>query len=249
MNAPAATSLLQHLQRLRRNGQLSQARDLLARSLAGRPDERLAFLAWVHEPFWWQPMQGPRVQLVRRGPDDADLVRRCWADRDFMQRFNRMALALPEDDVALRSLLHAEQWALPDSARALHWTVRVGGRSCGFVSLVDLSFGHRRAEFLIGVRPEAGPYAAAEASHLVLRFAARQARLERLTALFYADNQPALALALRLGFQHEGVLRGHVRDPATGHRCDLVACGLMLDAAFFGRTARIRRRLMGAEGS
>jgi len=245
MQRAAPDSLLGHLQHLRRSGQLQQARDLLARSLAQRADARAAFLAWQHEPFWWQALLGPRVRLERRGSSDASLVRRLWADRAFMHGFNRMASPLPADDAALASTLDHEHWALPESARALHWTVLAREQRCGLVSLVDLSFSHRRAEFLIGVLPSAGPFAAAEAAHLVLQFAAAQARLERLSALFYADNTPALDLALRLGFEHEGVLRGHVRDPRTGTRSDLVACGLLLDEAFFARSARMRQRLLG----
>lgn len=242
----AAHGLTATLSRLRRDGRMVQARELLARGLAGRHDPRLAFLAWQHAPFWWQPVEGRRAGLFRRGPDDAELVRRCWADAGFMARFNRQAAALPASDDALQATLAREYWALAEERRAVHWTIRADGRGIGFVSLVDIGFGHRRAEFLIGVLPGTSSWIAAEAAHLALQFAARCMKLERLVAHFYPENTEAIRSALKLGFTQEGVLRGHLRDRVTGRRSDLVVAGLLLDDAFFQRAWPIRRRLLGA---
>lgn len=243
----AAASLPGVLARLRREGRLDEARALLRQRLAGSPaDPRIGFLGWQHAPFWWQPIEGPRVRLVRRGPDDAALVRACWADAGFMARFNRQAAALPADDAALRTLLAGERDALVEEHRALHWTVQVAGLGVGFVSLVDVGFRHRRAEFLIGLRPGTSSWAAAEAAHLALRFAAGPMQLERLVAHFYPDNVEAIRAALKLGFRHEGVLRGHLRNATTGQREDLVVTGLLLDQDFAARTQRLRRRLLGS---
>ena len=240
-----AASLPGTLARLRREGRLDEARALLQQRLAEAPDARIGFLGWQHAPFWWQPIEGPRVRLVRRGPDDAALVRTCWADAGFMARFNRQAIALPADDNALRALLAAERDALVEDHQALHWTVQVSGVGVGFVSLVDVGFRHRRAEFLIGLRPGTSSWAAVEAAHLALQFAAGPMQLERLVAHFYPDNVEAISAALKLGFEHEGVLRGHLRNPATGRREDLVVTGLLLDAAVAARNERLRRRLFG----
>ena len=241
----AAAALPGTLARLRREGRLAEARALLQQRLAEEADPRTGFLFWQHAPFWWQPIEGPRVRLVRRGPDDAALVRRCWADADFMARFNRQAVALPTDDAALAALLAGERDALVEDHQALHWTVQVAGAGVGFVSLVDVGFRHRRAEFLIGLRPGTSSWAAVEAAHLALRFAAGPMQLERLVAHFYPDNVEAIRAALKLGFEHEGVLRGHLRDAATGRREDLVVTGLLLDQAFAARSERLRRRLFG----
>ena len=221
----------------------------VARVVAETADARTGLLFWQHAPFWWQPLEGRRVRLVRRGPDDAALVRRCWADADFMARFNRQAAALPADDAALKALLAGERAALVEDHRALHWTVRASGdavgEGIGFVSLVDIGLRHRRAEFLIGLVPGSSSWAAAEAAHLVLQFAAGPMQLERLVAHFYPENTGAIGAALKLGFEHEGVLRGHIRDAATGRRHDLVVTGLLLDEAFAARSQRLRRRLFG----
>lgn len=240
----AQEDLRLRLRELRQQGRLVQARELLARQLHQRADDGLAFLAWQHEDFWWQPIAGPRVRLRRRGPQDAAFVRRCWNDSSFMQRFNRMAAPLPPHDGELQALLAREHWALPQESLGLHWTIDSGGVAQGFASVVQLSFQHRRAEFLIGVLPGAGNWAAAEAAHLVFDFLMSRARIERLSAHFYPENPQALNLALRLGFESEGVLRSYLRA-ADGSRSDLIVSSLLLDQTFLSRTARMRRRLLG----
>jgi RimJ/RimL family protein N-acetyltransferase len=233
------------LARLRQTGRFDEARRLLTQACREHDDPRLRFLAWQHEPFWWQPMTGPRAHLRRRGPADIALVRQCWTDASFMARFNRQAAALPASDDALQSLLAREYAATAENQGALHWTIDSDGKPVGFASLVELAITHRRAEFLIGVRPGTRPWVAVEAAHLVLQFAARQMRLERLAAHFYPDNTRAISAALKLGFEHEGLLRGHLRDAVTGRRQDLVVTGLLLDEAFAARSERLRRRLFG----
>lgn len=237
--------LLATLRDLRRAGQLAQAQALLGQLKKSHPtDDALNLLAWQHADFWWQPLQGLRTTLSRRGPADLPLVRRCWTDAAFMGRFNRMALELPASDEALGALLGREHWALPQESRALHWTVHRDGRAQGFVSLVDISLPHRRAEFLMGVVSTARSRIAAEAAHLVLGFAAAQARLQRLFAHFYPENPAALAAALHLGFRQEGVLHQHMLLP-SGQRSDLIVAGLLLDQSFFDQHSRLRRRLLG----
>jgi RimJ/RimL family protein N-acetyltransferase len=246
MSEPAGSEHLPaHLQQLRLEGRFAVARDLLQQAAARHGDAYLAWQAWLHEPFWWQPIQGPRVRLRRRGPADAALLRACWADAGFMRRFNRQAAALPADDAALARLLAREHSDTAESHRALHWTIEHRDQAVGFVSLVDIAFGHRRAELMVGVRPGVPSRATVEATLLLLDAAAGPLRLERLVAHFYPDNAVALSSARKLGFVQEGVLRGHVRDAATGIRTDLIATGLLLEEPSASRAGRLRRRLLG----
>ena len=233
-----------HLQQLRREGRFAQARDLLQQAAARHGDAYLAWQAWLHEPFWWQPIQGRRVRLRRRGPADVALLRSCWSDAAFMHRFNRQAAALPADDAALVRQLAREQADTAATHRALHWTIEHGAQAVGLVSLVDIAFGHRRAELLVGVRPSVPSRATAEATLLLLDAAAGPFRLERLVAHFYPDNAVALSSARKLGFIQEGLLRGHVRDAATGRRTDLVVAGLLLHEAAAAASRRLRQRLL-----
>lgn len=238
-------SLTDHLRLLRLSGQFDEARRLLAAQIERYPDPRLKSLAWQHEAFWWQPLQGLRVRLQRRGPDDLALVRRCWADADFMAKFNRMAPPLPADDKALRELLQREQATIVGEANALHWTIHTEGQALGFVSITNMSLGHRRGEYLIGIHGECSPWVGPEASHLALGFLARLARIERLTAYYYPENRHAIEVSQKLGFNIEGTMRGYLRQP-DGSRGDLVVAGLLLDDAYFARHQRIRRKLLGS---
>jgi RimJ/RimL family protein N-acetyltransferase len=247
--APGAGSaplpLTEQLRRWRLEGDLDAARRLLEALLAQRPADRgLQRLTLEHQSFWWQPLTGPRVQLTRRAPADLPFLRACWADRDFMTRFHRQAPPLPASDDEAGSLLQRECAAIPSESRALHWTLRTAVGPIGLLSVVDLNAAHRRGEFLIGLRGPRGAWAGVEAAHLAFDFLARRAGLERLTAYFYPDNRLAQRSALKLGFEHEGVLRGYLRS-ADGQRHDLQVAGLLLDEAFFQRTAALRRRVFG----
>jgi len=242
---PPQRSLPEHLRALRLAGRMAEAHAWLLGQARQLRDPRLAELAWQHEPFWWQPLVGPRVTLRRRGPDDLALVRRCWADAGFMARFNRMAAALPDGDDALRAMLQREQSTIVGEATALHWTIVADGAPVGFVSVVDITLGHRRAEYLIGIHgDEVSPWVGPEASHLALDFLARQVHIERLTAYFYPENEAAIRVAQKLGFVLEGTMRGYLRR-SDGTRADLVVAGLLLDDAYFERHARMRRKLLG----
>ncbi len=242
---PHATPLLERLRRWRHAGDMATARACLAQLVHERPaDAVLRRLAWEHEAFWWEPVRGLRTRLQRRGPDDAELARTCWADVDFMRRFNRMAVQLPTDDAELRAVLQREQAAIISESQALHWTVERGGRTLGFVSVVNITMKHRRAEFLIGLHGDRNPWAGPEASHLALGFLAKHVGIERLTAHFYTDNAGAFTAAMKLGFEVEGTLKAYLRG-ADGRRFDLVVAGLILDPAFFERTEKLRRRLLG----
>ncbi len=232
------------LRTLRRAGRFDEARQWIAARLRERRDPQLLQLGWQHEPFWWEPLEGPRVSLHRRGPDDLALVRRCWADADFMAKFNRMAAPLPADDEALRALLAREHATIVGEAQALHWTIRTEGRAVGFVSIANITLGHRRAEYLIGIHEPCSPWVGPEASHLALGFLAQRLKLERLTAYFYPENGAAIKVSQKLGFEIEGTMRGFLREP-DGTRGDLVVAGLLLTPAYFARMARIRRKLLG----
>lgn len=234
--------LVPHLRALREQGQLTQAQALIrAAAVACPQDPALTEWAWLHEPFWWEPLQGRRVTLRRRGPADAAFVRECWAAPDFLARFHRYAAPLPADDTALATYLQREQAALPAESQALHWTVHDAKGPMGLVSVVEWSMAQGRAEFLIGFPSPPPNGAALEAALLAVDFLHRKARVEKLSASVYAENTAAWDLALRFGFEAEGRLRGHFRL-ADGQRADLLLAGLLLDAHGRARLQRWRRR-------
>ena len=232
------------LRQLRLRGAFAEARALLRAQPEWTNSAPLKSLLYEHEDFWWAPIAGGRVTVRGRGAGDVGIVRACWADADFMRKFNRAARALPQDDAALAGILAREHAGILTEAKALHWTIHTPDGPIGFVSATDYSPAHRRAEFLIGVLGQAPGLAQMEAAYLATEFLAERAKIERLTAYFYAENTRAAEVARKFGFAHEGVFRGYVRD-ASGGRSDLVVAGLLLAGERPQRMVRMRSRILG----
>lgn len=115
-----------------------------------------------------------------------------------------------------------------NQGRAIYWTLR-GLEDDQFIGTCDISEidrRHRRAEvgFMLG-REAWGQGYASEAMQAVLSYAATQG-LRRLLARTHLGNRRSESLLQKLGFEEEGMLRGHVlRD---GERRDCRLFGLLL---------------------
>jgi RimJ/RimL family protein N-acetyltransferase len=227
VNAATAQPLSKALQKLRLKGAFEEARQLIRAQSGASTSKPLQLLLHEHQDFWWQPIVGRRVSLRRRHADDAAFVRACWADGEFMRKFNRMARRLPDTDEALRQLLSRDGASIPSEAGALHWTIHNAEGPVGFVSATGISMQHKRCEFLIGFRNQPASAAPVEAAQLALDFLKTRAGMERLTAYFYSENTHAVRVARKFGFEIEGTLRGYVRD-AQGNRSDLLVAGMLL---------------------
>ena len=236
----SAANLQDQLRVLRLKGRLEDARRLIRSQPGFATTAALQRLLYEHEDFWWAPIEGRRVTLRRRNADDAAFVRACWADADFMRKFNRLARPLPSDDAELRGILAREHAGVLSDAKALHWTLHAKPGPVGFISVTDYAAGHRRAEYLIGMLGQPASAVPVEASHLACDFLYTRAGIERLTAYFYAENEYAAKVAEKFGFRREGVLRGYIKD-ADGGRSDLVVSGLLLaELTSHRRASRVR---------
>ncbi|HVZ46753.1 MAG TPA: GNAT family N-acetyltransferase [Ramlibacter sp.] len=233
--------LREQLRGLRLQRRMADARDLIRAQPGFESSPALQQLHHDHEDFWWQPMPGRRMTLRRRDEGDAAFVRACWADAGFMHKFNRVARPLPADDEALRGILARERAAIFGESKALHWTIDTRGGPAGFVSATDYTPGHRRCEFLIGVLNRPASPVPVEAAREAIAFLRDRAGVERLTAYIYADNGYATRLAVKFGFEREGVLRGYLREP-DGSRSDLVVAGMLLGRRRAPGTPRAARR-------
>ena len=112
--------------------------------------------------------------------------------------------------------------------RAVYWAMRelADDRFVGVCDLSEIDRRHRRAEigFMLG-RDAWGQGYALEAMRAVLTFAASSG-LSRLLARTHLGNRRSDSLLEKLGFEEEGLLRGHVlRD---GERRDCRLFGLLL---------------------
>lgn len=243
--ATTASQLQEELRRLRLQGAFAQARELIRLQPGFAKLPVLRRLLHQHEDFWWEPMVGKRVTLRRRSAVDADFVRTCWNDAEFMRKFNRLARPLPADDELLRGILAREHAGILSESKALHWTIHAQAGPIGFISVTDYAPGHRRCEFLIGLLGQTASPAPVEATHLACDFLRYRAGIERLTAYFYAENQYASRVAQKFGFQPEGVLKGYIRDP-DGKRSDLMVSGLLLTDEGQCSAKKIRERLLSS---
>jgi RimJ/RimL family protein N-acetyltransferase len=237
--------LNQRLRALRLQGALAQARDLVRSQPGFEGSPALRRLLHEHEDFWWAPIVGKRVTLKRRGAHDADFVRACWSDAQFMRKFNRAARPLPQDAAALQEILAREQSGTLSETKSLHWTIHAAGGPLGFVSATDYAAGHRRCEFLIGMLGQAASALPVEAAHLAVTFLRERAGIERLTAYFYDENDYAARVARKFGFEHEGVLKGYIRN-LDGTRSDLLVAGLLLTGEAPSRIRKVRDRVLAS---
>ncbi|MEJ0045547.1 MAG: GNAT family N-acetyltransferase [Rhodospirillales bacterium] len=115
------------------------------------------------------------------------------------------------------------------SGAAHYWAIErsADGAFIGSCDISDISQQHRRAEIgFILARQYWGAGYALEAMRAVVRHAALQLGLQRLSARTHAGNTRSVALLTRLGFHHEGLLRGYVERAGARHDCQIF--GLLL---------------------
>jgi len=165
-----------------------------------------------------------RLRLEPIVAEDAALIFPMMADREVMAFWD-----VPEiDDPDVVANIVAGQAEEMDQGRAAYWAIRTlpGGEFIGTCDLSEIDRRHRRAEvgFMLG-RGSWGQGYAFEAMAAVTAYAAANG-LRRLLARTHLGNRRSDNLLERLGFQEEGILRGHVeRD---GERRDCRLFGLLL---------------------
>ncbi len=109
-----------------------------------------------------------------------------------------------------------------DGGATLWWVVTKSprGPAIGEVDLSDIDLHHKRAEVGFLFRRAAwGQGYAHEAMERVIRYAFDEFGLERLWARFHAGNEGSRRLLEKLGFVHEGTLRGHVLRDGERRDC------------------------------
>lgn len=169
-------------------------------------------------------LETERLRLIPLAPEDADRLFPIMSDAEVMAHWD-----VPEiDDPELLQVIVDGQVAAQKAGRAHHWTIHelTGGKLIGACDLSDVDRWHKRGEvgFALG-RGAWGKGYAGEAVAAVIAHAATLG-LRRLTARTHLGNRRSDAVLEKLGFQEEGLLRGHVlRD---GERRDVRVFGLLL---------------------
>jgi ribosomal-protein-alanine N-acetyltransferase len=168
-------------------------------------------------------LQTQRLHLRPVRPTDAPDLLAARGDPEAMRWWDWPPQTSAE---AIRAIIerHAEEIA---SGAVLWWAVALSprGPAIGECDLSEIDHHHRRAEIGFLFRRSAwGQGYAHEAAARVIRHAFEDLALERLWARAHAGNTASRRLLERLGFAHEGTLKGHVLR--EGERRDCVLYGL-----------------------
>jgi len=193
-----------------------------AQAIAGRElPPAAARLRHLLESRWWQPLKVDGMTLRTPAAQDKAFLAATFVDERFMRQFHRMQ-ATGASGVA--SYIHTGA-QLPLLTRRIDWIVADHERPIGLAGIVDIDWGNRRGELLVGLPGEAGFAQALKATASVLDFAFRRLALDKLVSYVYADNPWAQSNTLHLGFRQEGLLRSHI--VSEGQRIDLYANGML----------------------
>ncbi len=241
---PTLPEVQRWARQLRQVRQFEQAQQLVLQQAANGPE--WGPLLWEHQPILWSDIQAGICQLTRRQGTDAEFVHHLWQDRQFVHRFHRHAAPIPQDLQQLAEILEQEFLHTVGDSRALHWIVRDRqSKPWGLLSLTEISRVHKRAEVMLGMRPDAPPGLSVAAMLVLFQFYFKALKFNKLCSFVYEDNAHSLKGTLHLGFEVEGRLRQHVLDPQTGAGVDLIQTGLLASHAFSPRNLKLMRRLLG----
>jgi ribosomal-protein-alanine N-acetyltransferase len=169
-------------------------------------------------------LETERLRLSPVVAEDASEIFPLMADAEVMAFWDVGEI----DDPDVIANIVAGQVEEMAAGHGVYWTLHTldGGRFIGTCDISEIDRRHKRAEvgFLLG-REAWGQGYAQEAMQAVLSYAATQG-LRRLLARTHIGNRRSETLLAKLGFQEEGMLRGHVlRD---GDRRDCRLFGLLL---------------------
>jgi RimJ/RimL family protein N-acetyltransferase len=159
------------------------------------------------------------VRLRPLRPADAAAYVGAFADDAHLARRRGLARA-PDEAAFLADLTPGDDFAELAICEA------GGDALLGSVILHSLDWRHRRGELGYWLVPAGrGRGLATRALRLALAWMFEELGLERAEIATTPDNEPSLAVARRLGFVEEGLLRG--RDVEDGQRVDVVVYGLL----------------------
>lgn len=169
-------------------------------------------------------LETERLTLTPLTEADGPLVHPIMADPEVMAHWDVAAI---DDPDVVEQMLAGQVEAMAGD-RAFYWAMRLTGDGTflGLCDLSDIDWRHHRAEvgFILGKDGWGRGYAY-EAMQAVMNFAVTQG-IQRLWARTQVGNEASEKLLLKLGFEQEGYLRGHV--DREGERRDCRLWGLLL---------------------
>lgn len=237
-------------QALKTLGRIEEARNCFLKAIALRPHFRKAIANHLEvDTIWLAPLEGNKLHLRRYRKEDANYLRQCYQNAQFMTQYNHY---IPRhqrvEELALK--LDEANKMHPCQLKSIDWLIvkKKTNQPIGIANLVGIEFAHRRAEFLIGL-PDTSDHAKGlglEATLLVLDFAFNKINLNKLTSIIYEDNTPSQQNSLALGFVQESVLRDHIFDPISGKFINILGNGMTVkNFRNNPRIAKLSNRVLG----
>ena len=169
-------------------------------------------------------LETERLTLTPLSEADGPLVHPIMADPEVMAHWDVAAI---EDPDVIEQMLAGQMDAMAGD-KAFYWAMRLTADRTflGLCDLSDIDWRHHRAEvgFILG-KDSWGRGYAYEAMQAVMNFAVTQG-IQRLWARTQVGNEASEKLLLKLGFEQEGYLRGHV--DREGERRDCRLWGMLL---------------------
>jgi ribosomal-protein-alanine N-acetyltransferase len=170
-------------------------------------------------------LQTPRLTLRPMTMEDAEQLHGIMSDAEVMAFWDVSEI----EDIDLTTAILKSQIAQMKAKKSTYWAMEQtsDGAFVGCCDLSEIDRWHHRAEvgFIIAKRYWGDGYAQ-EAMSAVLDHAAQAMKLRRLTARTHLGNIRSVRLLEKLGFRHEGLLRGYV--DREGERRDCLLFGLLL---------------------
>jgi ribosomal-protein-alanine N-acetyltransferase len=161
-----------------------------------------------------------RLRLRPLAENDSAAVFAMMSDDETMRFWDWPAFT---DPGTVKEIV-AGQLADVRAGDAVYWAVTLSGNDAaiGVCDLSAIDMHHRRAELgFLFARPWWGKGYAAEAMEKVVAHAFGPLGIERLWARFHAGNSASKRLLTRLGFTHEGTLKGHVLRDGERRDCHI----------------------------
>ena len=171
-------------------------------------------------------LHGDRVRLTAIREEDIATIGDWYQDSYFLRLYDS-APAYPKTEKQLKERVQESQ----EDDRTFIFAIRTRqeGEIIGLLELDGISWIHGNSFISIGIGDDAhrGHGYGKEAMELALRFAFDELNLYRLSLTVFAYNESAVALYEKLGFQHEGTFRKHLRR--DGRRYDMYLYGILRD--------------------
>lgn len=167
---------------------------------------------------------GKLVRLAASAPEDSEAFARWSHDTDYLRNM--------DSDVALpRSADYFSKNDRGDNPRAVNLRIRTlaEDKLIGFVVLHSIEWNNQTALLAIGIGEAdyRGKGYGSDTLRLILRYAFRELNLYRVGLSVFAYNERAIRAYERVGFIHEGRIRGFAyRD---GQRHDELIMGILHD--------------------